>query len=223
MPTKTLQSFKHIFRICFLLPAVLTGSGALADKSRVDLLAAGKRAWDSVDATWNIDQGEIAGVTRIKNGAITDPAASTFLVSKAIFGGDIVVSMDVTFETGRYLGVYLDFGQDTQTGIWMATGHALAEDAAANEVERAYIKTVRSSARTSRPLRTLSGSSAQRGSFLYSLVCHCICDSQERATTTASSMATHLWSLTGNRADIPPGHYRFGSRMRARAFSDWTD
>jgi hypothetical protein len=145
MPTKTLQSFKHIFRICFLLPAVLTGSGALADKSRVDLLAAGKRAWDSVDATWNIDQGEIAGVTRIKNGAITDPAASTFLVSKAIFGGDIVVSMDVTFETGRYLGVYLDFGQDTQTGIWMATGHALAEDAAANEVERAYIKTVEDS------------------------------------------------------------------------------
>jgi hypothetical protein len=145
MPTKTLQSLKHIFRICFLLPAVLTGSGALADKSRVDLLAAGKRAWDSVDATWNIDQGEIAGVTRIKNGAITDPAASTFLVSKAIFGGDIVVSMDVTFETGRYLGVYLDFGQDTQTGIWMATGHALAEDAAANEVERAYIKTVEDS------------------------------------------------------------------------------
>jgi hypothetical protein len=145
MPTKTLQSFKHIIRICFLLPAVLTGSSALADKSRVDLLAAGKRAWDSVDTTWNIDQGKIAGATRIKNGAITDPAASTFLVSKAIFGGDIVVSMDVTFETGRYLGVYLDFGQDTQTGIWMATGHALAEDAAANEVEHAYIKTVEDS------------------------------------------------------------------------------
>lgn len=145
MPTQTLQSFKHIFRIHLLLTAVLAGSSAIADKSRVDLLAAGKHAWDSVDATWNIDHGEIVGATRIKNGAITDPAASSFLVSKTILGGDIVVSMDVTFETGRYLGVYLDFGQDTQTGIWLATGHALAEDAAANEVERAYIKTVEDS------------------------------------------------------------------------------
>jgi hypothetical protein len=205
MPTRKTQSFKHIFGSCFLLMAIVAGSNAIANRSKVDLLEAGKQAWASVDAGWTIDNGEIAGATRIMNGAITDPAASTFLVSKAIFGGDIVVSMDVTFETGRYLGVYLDFGQDTQTGIWMATGHALA-------------RRTRSSARTSRPLRTLSGSSAQRGSFLYSLVCHCICDSQERATTTASSMATHLWSLTGNRADIPPGHYRFGSRMRARAF-----
>ena len=53
--------------------------------------------------------------------------------------------MDVTFDVGRYLGVYIDFSQDTQTGIWMATGHALAADAADNEVERAYIKTVENS------------------------------------------------------------------------------
>jgi hypothetical protein len=145
MPTRKTQSFKHIFGSCFLLVAIVAGSNAIANRSKVDLLEAGKQAWASVDAGWTIDNGEIAGATRIMNGAITDPAASTFLVSKAIFGGDIVVSMDVTFETGRYLGVYLDFGQDTQTGIWMATGHALAEDAAANEVERAYIKTVEDS------------------------------------------------------------------------------
>jgi hypothetical protein len=53
--------------------------------------------------------------------------------------------MDVTFDEGRYLGVYVDFDQDLQTGIWMATGHALAGDAADNEVERAYIKTVENS------------------------------------------------------------------------------
>jgi hypothetical protein len=55
------------------------------------------------------------------------------------------VSMEVTFEVGRYLGVYIDFGQNTQTGMWMATGHALSADAADNEVERAYVKTVEDS------------------------------------------------------------------------------
>jgi hypothetical protein len=145
MPTRRLQSFNHIFRIACLIPAFLTGSSAFAEKSRVDLLAAGASAWVSPEATWEIDDGEISGASRIMNGAITDPAASTFLVSKTIFGGDIVVSLDITFDTGRYLGVYLDFDQETQTGIWMATGHALAEDAADNEVERAYIKTVEDS------------------------------------------------------------------------------
>jgi hypothetical protein len=142
---RLLQSFKHIFPIGLLLPAILAGSNSLADRSTVDLLEDGSRAWVSVDADWKFDNDEIAGASRIMDGAITDPAASTFLVSKQVFGGDIVVSLDVTFDEGRYLGVYVDFDQDTQTGIWMATGHALTGDSADNEVERAYIKTVENS------------------------------------------------------------------------------
>ncbi len=145
MSIRTPQSFKHIFRISLLLPAILGESDALADGSTVNLLEDGSRAWVSVDAGWKFDNDEIAGASSIMDGAIRDPAASTFLVSRKVFGGDIVVSIDVTFDEGRYLGVYVDFAQDTQTGIWMATGHALPEDAADNEVERAYIKTVEES------------------------------------------------------------------------------
>ncbi len=145
MQTRISKSFKHISRIGFLFPLIFAGSSAFAEKSKIDLLEAGTRAWESTDATWNIGGGEIAGATRIRNGVITDPAASTFLVSKTVFGGDVTVSMDVTFDAGRYLGVYLDFNQETQTGIWMATGHMLAGDAADNEIERAYIKTVEKS------------------------------------------------------------------------------
>jgi len=137
--------FKHISKSGILLAIVLAGAPAITHGSVTDLLAPGKDAWIAPDSTWSFANDEIKGATRIFDGAKTDPAASTFLVSEESFGGDIVVSMDVTFDEGRYLGVYLDFGQESQTGIWMATGHALAADAADNEVERAYIKTVEDS------------------------------------------------------------------------------
>jgi len=145
MLNKLPPTFKHIFKTGNLLLAVLAGLPAFAGDSMVDLLDGGDRNWLPADASWSFDGGEIAGASSIMDGAITDPAASTFLVSEKEFAGDIVVTMDVSFEAGRYLGVYLDFDQDTQSGIWMATGHALAEDAASNEVARAYIKTVEES------------------------------------------------------------------------------
>lgn len=144
MPNRKLPTFKHIFAIG-LLTASLDVSHAIADTSGVDLLESGRHAWASVGAGWGFDSGEISGASSIMDGAITDPAASTFLVSNTVFGGDIAVSVDISFDRGRYLGIYLDFDQEKQTGIWMATGHALAEDAANNEVERAYIKTVEES------------------------------------------------------------------------------
>lgn len=124
---------------------MISGTQSVANDSPFDLLSGGEKTWLPADKGWVFDSGEIAGTSGVMDGAITDPAASTFLVSREQFGGDITVTMDVTFETGRYLGVYLDFDPATQTGIWMATGHALAVDAAANEVERAYIKTVEDS------------------------------------------------------------------------------
>ena len=145
MLNQRLRTFKHIFKASYFLAAALAAVPAIADSSTVDLLADGDRAWLPADTTWIFDNGKIAGTSSIMDGAITDPAASTFLVSQNSFGGDIVVTIDVTFNAGRYLGVYLDFDQDTQTGIWMATGHALAADAADNEVARAYIKTVEDS------------------------------------------------------------------------------
>ena len=136
------RTFKHTFGTGCLLLAVLAGRQSAANETIIDLLQDHDRNWLPSDAKWAFGNDEISGRSGIMDGAITDPAASTFLVSKRTFGGDIVVTMDVTFDTGRYLGVYLDFDQDTQSGIWMATGHALAADAADNEVERAYIKTV---------------------------------------------------------------------------------
>lgn len=138
------SSFKHIF-VFLLLLANIVAANARGDASAIDLLARGKHAWQRVDSGWNFVNGEISGATSIMHGAITDPAASTFLVSNMVFGGDIAVSMDVTFDKGRYLGVYLDFDQTSQTGIWMATGHPLPNEAEPNEVERAYIKTVEES------------------------------------------------------------------------------
>ena len=145
MLDRLLPAFKHIFATSYLLVVMLAGPPAFAADSMVDLLDGGGSNWLPADSSWVFENGEIAGASSIMDGAMTDPAASTFLVSKKTFGGGIVVTMDVTFDTGRYLGVYLDFDQDTQTGIWMATGHALAAAAASNEVARAYIKTVEES------------------------------------------------------------------------------
>jgi hypothetical protein len=145
MLDRLLPTFKHIFKSSNLLLAMFAGLPAFAADSMIDLLDGGSGNWLPAELPWVFENGEIAGASSIMDGAITDPAASTFLVSKRTFGGDIAVTMEVTFDAGRYLGVYLDFDQDTQTGIWMATGHALAADAASNEVARAYIKTVEES------------------------------------------------------------------------------
>lgn len=107
-----------------------------------DLLASGEAAWVEFDRRrWRMSDGVLEGRTAVLDGDKTDPAASTFLVSRRIFGGDVLVSMDITFEAGRYAGVYIDFDQRTQSGIWMATGHALPDDDR-HHVESGYIKSV---------------------------------------------------------------------------------
>ncbi len=145
MLSQQLRTFKHISKTSYCLVAIFAALPAFAGESTTGLLNGGSRNWLPADTSWVFDNGEIAGASSIMDGAITDPAATSFLVSRKTFGGDIVVTMDVTFDAGRYLGVYLDFDQEAQTGIWMATGHALAADAASNQVERAYIKTVEAS------------------------------------------------------------------------------
>lgn len=136
-------------RALLALAVVLAGQGALLGKTQViDLLQEGADSWRSPDLTrWSFVDGEIRGATPVLDGAITSPESSAFLVSKRTFGGDIEVSLDITFEHGRYLGVYLDYGQETQSGIWMATGHPLPEDPGESpfEIETAYIKTVEAS------------------------------------------------------------------------------
>jgi hypothetical protein len=130
------RSFKHSLLVLLLAP--------LVSRAQVtDLLATGADSWEAADGDrWQFIDGEIHGSTSIFDGEKTDTAASTFLVARDIVEEDFIVSMEVTFERGRYLGVYLDFGQESRSGIWMATGHALAPDAPDNEVERGYIKTV---------------------------------------------------------------------------------
>ncbi len=133
------STFKHRF----LFVTVVLGFPALAGAQIKDLLAEGADAWLSVDeARWQFVDGELHGATAVFDGDKTDPAASTFLVAKESLPDDYIVTMDVTFDRGRYIGVYLDFGQESQSGIWMASGHNLAPDAPENEVERGYIKTV---------------------------------------------------------------------------------
>lgn len=132
-------AFKH--NSMALLLAILACTPASGET--LDLLADGAEKWRPFDANrWRFVNGELLGSTAKLDGDKTDPEASTFLVSNDTYSGDFIVSLDLTFEQGRYLGVYLDFGQDSQTGIWMASGHALDADAPDNEVERGYIKTV---------------------------------------------------------------------------------
>ncbi|MDA0994358.1 MAG: hypothetical protein O3A13_12115 [Proteobacteria bacterium] len=124
-----------------LLLAILVSAPAAGET--FDLLVDSAKTWQSFDTNrWRFVNGELLGSTAKLDGEITDPEASTFLVSNGTYSDDFIVSIDLTFEQGRYLGVYLDFGQDSQTGIWMASGHALDPDAPDNEVERGYIKTV---------------------------------------------------------------------------------
>lgn len=133
------QIFKHISATALLLLC----SAAQADRVITDLLQDAADIWStSTPSQWQFVDGNIVGASRVFDGDKTDPAASTFLVSKQTFGGNIDVSVELSFEVGRYLGLYLDFDQQSQSGIWMATGHALAADAANNEVERGYVKTV---------------------------------------------------------------------------------
>jgi len=116
-----------------------------ADNSsqNIDLLAAGDQAWIDIDGSgWRFENGQLGGETAVFDGAKTDPEASIFLVSKAKFDGDMSVSMDIAFDVGRYIGVYVNFDQQTQSGIWMATGHALAGEDKIHHVEAGYIKTV---------------------------------------------------------------------------------
>jgi len=146
VPGQVSRLFKHIFTLTILLCFAIAMPMALGAEVTADLLASGGADWRIIDDDqWAFSNGELTGTSKVFDGHKTDPDASTFLLSKATFGGDISVSMEVTFEVGRYLGVYIDFGPETQTGIWMATGHALSADAADNEVERAYIKTVEDS------------------------------------------------------------------------------
>jgi hypothetical protein len=132
-------AFKHI--TIALLLAMLASSQAFGQAT--DLLAGGAANWQALDDDrWSFVNGELHGSTAKFDGDKTDPEASTFLVSKETFSGDYIVSIELTFDQGRYLGVYLDFDQESQSGIWMASGHALDADAPDNEVERSYIKTV---------------------------------------------------------------------------------
>jgi len=127
-----------------LLLATVASPAAIAET--MDLLARGAAYWQPFDESrWRFVDGELHGATAVFDGDKMDPEASTFLVGRETLSGDYLVSLEVSFDEGRYLGVYLDFGQESQTGIWMATGHALQADAPDNEVERAYIKTVEES------------------------------------------------------------------------------
>ena len=141
-----MTSMHRLHSALVALAIVMAGQGSLVRAAEVvDLLEAGADSWRSPDPRrWSFVDGAIRGSTAVLDGAITSPESSAFLVSHRTFGGDIEVSIDITFEKGRYLGVYLDYGQDTQSGIWMATGHPLPEDPAQRhlEVEAAYIKTV---------------------------------------------------------------------------------
>ena len=109
-----------------------------------DLLAGGKESWTSPDWNrWEFQTGTLIGETvKFPEIATSDPDAAAYLLTKSVFGGDLELSMEIIFERSRYLGVYLDYDPETDTGMWLATGHPIPENAAGTEVEMAYIKTV---------------------------------------------------------------------------------
>ncbi len=110
-----------------------------------DLLAGGEDNWTSPDwSRWEFHQGTVKGETlKFPEGATGDPDAAAYLLTRDVFGGDLELSMEIVFERSRYIGVYLDYNPDTDTGMWLATGHPLPEDdAGESQAETAYIKTV---------------------------------------------------------------------------------
>ena len=110
-----------------------------------DLLAGGKDAWTSPDwSRWQFREGAVTGETlKFPEVATGDPEAAAYLLSGQTFDGDLELSMDIAFERSRYIGVYLDYDPETDTGMWLATGHPIpAENAGETQVETAYIKTV---------------------------------------------------------------------------------
>lgn len=134
-----LRTLNHT--IVLFICVVLLAPVALAESDNL-LEGDGARWHQPNEGGWEFTGGELSGSSKIFDGEKTDPDASVFLVGKDTFSGDFSVQIDVTFVKGRYLGVYLDYSQETQSGIWMATGHLLDDSAADNEIERAYIKTV---------------------------------------------------------------------------------
>ena len=128
------------FPAIFLL--LIVALPARAQNANVDLLA-GQSEWLIENgAGWRFESGALSGRTKVFDGEKADPDASVFLESRRVFGGDKTIHIDVRFETGRYLGVYMDYDPATRSGIWMATGHFLPEDEKVHYVESAYIKTV---------------------------------------------------------------------------------
>lgn len=65
------------------------------------------------------------------------PRANAYLLHSERFAGDVSVSLRARFERGRYLGVYLCFDPVRENGYWIATGHAVGENAG-----MAYIKRI---------------------------------------------------------------------------------
>jgi hypothetical protein len=114
----TMKNRLHVSLLALFVIVAGQRSAPAAGKF-VDLLEAGADSWRSPDPSrWTFtEEGELRGSTPELNGAKTSPRASSFLLSKQTFGGDIVVTIDITFETGRYLGVYVDYDQQTQSVI----------------------------------------------------------------------------------------------------------
>ena len=110
-----------------------------------DLLAGGTDNWTSPDwSRWEFHQGTVKGETlKFPEVATGDPEAAAYLLTRNVFEGDLELSMDIVFQRSRYIGVYLDYDPDTDTGMWLATGHPLPkDDAGESQTETAYIKTV---------------------------------------------------------------------------------
>lgn len=132
--------------VLILAAAVLAGGeSARADDGgeSYDLTDGGPSEWLPADGSrWQFRDGSISGRTPKLDGAKTDPAASAFLESRRVFGGNKSVDVELDFEAGRYFGIYFDYDPATESGIWMATGHFLSDEEQVHNVESAYIKTV---------------------------------------------------------------------------------
>ena len=117
---------------------------ASSDALITDLLT--ETAWQSPDPTrWEFGEHSLNGRTfTFPEVATREADATANLVSERQFGGQqLSLVTDMMFERSRYLGVYLDYDPETDTGIWMATGHPLAaEESDAGKVPMAYIKTI---------------------------------------------------------------------------------
>jgi hypothetical protein len=136
--------------LLYVVPGVLLGSAAvlwgLSLRPPQHRIPSWAEAWSEpkqpkgVYKSWRSEDGYVVGET--EPWPHKHPRANSYLLSNAVYEGDIQVELRVrfrnkSFPNSRYLACYLCYDPEKGDGYWLATGHAVGK-----YPNQAYIKEV---------------------------------------------------------------------------------